>query len=198
MFLQALSVCVNYSHHLSRVVDANRPQLDRWIIVTHESDRATRDLCAKYDMVAHLTPIAFTPGKTFPRGAMINEAFTELTKGDTWVLLMDGDMRLPGNARSVIEDTCKNQRLYYTVAKRLSEGVAIHNQACVEGFFQLFHYSQIHPYPGVSTNAASDDWPFVHAHWPRAEDKFIIDMLPEHVGKIGTDWLGVIPGSINM
>lgn len=192
IFLQTISVCVNYGHYLAQVVEANRPQFDRWIVITHEGDYVTRELCAKHDIEVHLTSVPFTPGVTFPKGTMINEAFKLLRPGDTWTLLLDGDMKLPPNAREILNSVCTNPRLYYTVSHRKSSEGVIVNNCCVEGFFQLFHHSMIHPYPCKSKDASLDDWDFVKTHWNHPREKFIItNMLPEHLGNTGGGWLGL-------
>ncbi len=193
MFLQTITVCINFSDYLESIVD-NKALFDRWIIVTSAEDRQTQELCLKHGLEIHLTSVRFSPGSLFPKGAMINEAFSKLTSGDTWVLLLDADMKLPKDTRHKLESVCSNRRLYYTVAERLGkDGVVVPNYCCVEGFFQLFHYSQIRQYPEESIDTAGDDARFA-AHWPNKEDKFIIcDLLPEHMGFPGYNRTGVIP-----
>lgn len=194
MFLRAVSVCINFSQYLEKVVN-NRHFFDRWCIVTHAADHKTLSVCQKYELDVHLTGVLFCPGRLFPKGAMINEALAALPVGDVWTLLLDADMLLPANTRQVLEAVCTNSRLYYTAAERDSEEGKIPNLGGgVEGFFQLFHSTVASSYPAESLDSAGDDMRFVQKYWPDFRNRVMLtNLMPTHLGHTGTNRLGMIP-----
>lgn len=74
--LTAVTVSINYSDYLRRCVAQNAAVLDRWIIVTDQSDRRTIDICRHFNNIELVfTKVDFQPGVLFPKSRMINEGF---------------------------------------------------------------------------------------------------------------------------
>lgn len=48
MFIEAVVICYNYSDFLEHTLPANLNHLDRLVVVTHPSDKATNELCRKF------------------------------------------------------------------------------------------------------------------------------------------------------
>ena len=84
MKIEAVTVCIDYSHYLSKVI-SNKDKIDRWVIVTHESDKDTIQLCVDNDIEYVCSKKIFKNAK-FAKGRAINEGLEILHKKD-WILV---------------------------------------------------------------------------------------------------------------
>ena len=50
LFLEAVTVCVNYADFLEETIPYNLPQLDLWTIVTSPDDKQTQHVCNRYGL----------------------------------------------------------------------------------------------------------------------------------------------------
>lgn len=178
MKIEAVTVCVDYSHYLKQVI-SNKNKLDRWVIVTHESDLDTIQLCKKENIEFVLSKKIFKNAK-FAKGTAINEGLVVLEKND-WILHIDADQLLPENFREVLTHECKSTEKLYgayryhengekfpptrlDLVKKSKEGKVIkyikHLYIPI-GYFQLWHSSKFTEYETKSKNTRLDDYNFI-------------------------------------
>lgn len=101
MFLEAVSVCVQYSDILSHTAPRIRPLFDRWIIVTTPDDEGTREVCRKHNIDCIFTDTFYEGGDEFNKAKGINLGLERLNKRD-WVCHIDADIVLPPDTRQFL------------------------------------------------------------------------------------------------
>jgi hypothetical protein len=114
MKIEAVTVCIGYSHYLEQIIE-NRHEVDRWVIVTHKDDVMTRRLCRKHDIETVLTERVFQ-NASFAKGRAVNDGLKVLDK-DAWILHTDSDMLLPKNMKKEMEDYLDPKCLNYTIRR---------------------------------------------------------------------------------
>ena len=92
--IYAVTVCVNFSHYLKHCI-SNKRFFKRWVIVTHEDDEDTIQLCKKNNLEYILSKNIYK--RTFNKGTAINEAFDYIGYSEDWYLHIDADVLLPDN-----------------------------------------------------------------------------------------------------
>jgi hypothetical protein len=102
MYLEAVSICVDYSDFLAHTLPQNRSHFNRWVIVTAPHDRATQRLCAHYHVECFVTEAFYRRGDRFNKGRGINAGLSRLRKRD-WLLHLDADIVLPPRTREFLE-----------------------------------------------------------------------------------------------
>ena len=178
MKIEAVTVCVDYSHYLSKVI-SNKDKLDRWVIVTHESDKDTIQLCVDNDIEYVCSKKIFKNAK-FAKGRAINEGLEILHKKD-WILHIDADQLLPQNFKEILASECDSTEKLYgayrynkigekfpptrlDLLKKNGEGKIskyIKNLYIPIGYFQLWHSSKFKDYETKSRNTRLDDYNFI-------------------------------------
>jgi hypothetical protein len=111
MRIEAISVCVGYHDFLSVTARHNRGLLDRWIVVTTPSDRATQEVCRRFDLDLLLTEEMTRDGQ-FAKGLGIQRA-QRLLSVDSWRLHIDADIVLPANFRNALASADLDTRKIY-------------------------------------------------------------------------------------
>lgn len=107
MYIEAVTVCVNYSDFLAHTLPLNKHHFDDWVIITTREDKETQKLCS-YHNVKCLTTDRFTEnGEPFNKAKGINEGLLFHSKRD-WMVHVDADMVLPANFRQIVQ----NMELY--------------------------------------------------------------------------------------
>jgi len=196
MYIEAVTVCVNYSDILSLVISQNKSVLDNWIIVTDSKDLDTKKLCDMHGVRCIVTDIFYDNGEIFNKGKGINAGFDVLTlKG--WVLHLDADIMLPANFKNILKsDELETDCLYsldrvdvvgrdmyidvlqdmhnvysdyvFLQTKYPISTRMFHDKMgyCPIGYFQLFHNSKFIPYSERHETAARSDVLFLN-NWPK-------------------------------
>ncbi len=100
--LEAVTVCIGYADFLREVAPHNIPVLDRWVIVTEESDEETRDLCRRLSLQTILTNDQHRNGAEFNKGRVVERALQHLSS-DAWRLHLDSDIALPSKTRHLLQ-----------------------------------------------------------------------------------------------
>lgn len=112
MYIEAVTICVNYSDFLAYTLPLNKQHFDHWVIVTSREDRETQKLC-KYHNVECLVTDKFTEnGSPFNKAKGINEGLSYLT-GKGWMIHIDADIVLPSTFRQMIERVPLDQECIY-------------------------------------------------------------------------------------
>ncbi len=102
LFIEAVTVCVDYGDFLRAVAPFNRPLLDRWIVVTRASDQETREVCRNYSIECLLTE-DFDLDGGFSKSHGINRGLEQL-QGDGWLMHLDADVAMPFDTRQCLEN----------------------------------------------------------------------------------------------
>ena len=177
MKIEAVTVCVDYSQYLKKII-SNKNKLDRWVIVTHKSDKDTIKLCKKENIEFVLSKKIFKNAK-FAKGKAINEGLNVLEKKD-WILHLDADQLLPENFRDELNSINLNKKNLYGSYRYSESGhkfgpvpiswpVKNKNKTTIKsknyyipiGHFQLWHSSVCQKYVEISKNTMFDDFEFI-------------------------------------
>ena len=121
MYLEAVTVCVNYADFLVETAPFVRPHFDRWLIVTQPADQETQRLCHRLGLECLVTTDFRRDGATFDKAKGIDHALMLLTWKD-WVLHLDADIALPGTFRESLEDAQLNRDCIYGCDRFLIRG----------------------------------------------------------------------------
>ena len=114
--INAVTVCVNFSHYLKHCI-SNKKYFKRWVIVTHEDDTDTIELCKKHDLEYILSKKIYK--RVFNKGAAINEGFDYLGKDKEWYCHIDADVLLHDNFASSFSPTHIHGQLRHTYLERV-------------------------------------------------------------------------------
>jgi GT2 family glycosyltransferase len=199
MFVEAVTVSINYADYLAHCIEQNAAILNRWIVVTSVNDKKAQRLCRRYRNIhVVLTTVSYRPGVVFPRSRMINEGFAHL-RGKGWVIHLDPDILLPSDTRSYLRSTDLDPTCMYGPEFRWlvnDRGRRIGTQQSDPqfniGYFQMFHFSSLAPYPETSSDVSRDDMTF-NKHWRRSKRLKLPGFAPSHVGPVMTHWNGRSP-----
>ncbi len=196
MYIEGLTVCVNYSDFLHRVL-GNRKQLDRWVIVTTKEDVATRRLCHEQGLEVIFSSRLNEEGAHFNKGKVINDGLDSLS-GKGLIALIDADTLLPEHFRSELEQRDLQADVLYGSNQRLVnrrgqvELFKEHSlrkvpENAVLGFMQIFNGSQGARYPEDFPTAAVSDLVFNESFTRR---EYIEGLIPTHFGRRGVNHKG--------
>jgi hypothetical protein len=118
MYLQAVTVCVNYSDFLAQTIAHNKQLFDHWIIVTTPEDKDTQKLCQHYNVECLVTNEFTKNGDPFNKAKGINVALQYLSKHD-WVIHLDADIYLPPLTRGILERISLDKNNIYGVDRMM-------------------------------------------------------------------------------
>lgn len=111
MRLEAITTCINYGDFLTISARHNRGLLDRWIVVTSDKDKETREVCRKWNIDILLTEDGDRDGE-FSKGRLIHRA-QRLLAADSWRLHLDADIVLPTTFRNSLDTAELDQSKIY-------------------------------------------------------------------------------------
>jgi len=118
MYLQAVTVCVNYSDFLAQTIVHNKQIFDHWIIVTTPEDKDTQKLCQHYNVECLVTNEFTKNGDPFNKARGINVALQYLSKHD-WVVHLDADIYLPPLTRGILERISLDKNNIYGIDRMM-------------------------------------------------------------------------------
>jgi len=119
MEINAITVCVNYSHLFKHCL-GNKRFFKRWIIVTAEDDLDTINLCKENNLEFIISKTIYD--RQFFKSGAINEAFNYLGTDKDWYLLIDSDILLPDNFFDFIEEN-ENGEKEITGIRMIKHGI---------------------------------------------------------------------------
>ena len=103
MYLEAVTVCINYSDFLAWTIPASKNLFNYYVVVTSPEDKKTQALCEHYNVHCVATNEMFESGKEgFNKGRAINIGLEKLSKKD-FVLHLDADIYVPPNSRRLLD-----------------------------------------------------------------------------------------------
>lgn len=112
MFIEAVTVCINYGDFLSEIAPYNISLLDRWIIVTTPQDEVTRDICRKHNIECLTSTEHLRDNAKFSKGRLIDRGFSMLG-GSDWMLQLDSDIVLPTDFRTLLNEAHLDENNIY-------------------------------------------------------------------------------------
>jgi hypothetical protein len=160
MIIDAITISIDYSDYLEQIV-SNKNKFNRWLIVTHWSDKKTIEICKKYELEYIFSEEIYADGACFAKSRAINEAIRYLNPQD-WLCVIDSDSLLPNDFNSVIETNVHDKETIYGCKRHnIDSTLKIENKfeyyIWPAGFFQLWHTSKFRDYyVGNMTNAEGD------------------------------------------
>lgn len=101
MRVEGIIICKDYSDFLEVTLQENVGQLDDVVVVTHQDDKKTQEVCNKFSVHCVTTPVFHEHGSSFNKGAAINAGLDNI-RGDDWVLHMDADIVLCKDFRRML------------------------------------------------------------------------------------------------
>lgn len=114
MYLEAITVSVNYADFLAETARHNRHLFDRWIIVTSPEDKDTIEVCRKYSLQCFPFDELQMGKGTLNKGKAISWGLLQIPSG-RWVVHLDGDIVLPTDARHTLEKIKLDQACIYGI-----------------------------------------------------------------------------------
>lgn len=90
----------------------NLRQVDRLVVVTHPDDWKTKLLCEKHGVDVYPTTVFHESGDKFNKGRALNLGLSHL-RHDGWLLILDADIVLPHNFRSMLRQSSLNEKRIY-------------------------------------------------------------------------------------
>lgn len=120
MYLEAVTVCINYGDFLEEIVPFNQDVFDKWVIVTTESDRHTKAICHRHSIPYVMTDEWQRNGK-FNKGRCVARGLEMLDHHD-WVIHLDADMVLPPKTRTLLDSAHLENNCLYGIDRMLVRG----------------------------------------------------------------------------
>ena len=102
MYIECVTVCVNYSDFLAHTLPHNKQLFDHMLVVTTPEDKATQEVCRHHNVECLTTTEMSSMGEPFNKAKGINVGLSYLSKRD-WVVHLDADIYLPPLTRSILE-----------------------------------------------------------------------------------------------
>ena len=194
MTISAVTVSVNYADLLANSIDRWLAGVEKLLVVTTPHDFDTIDLCAKRDVLVHLTEAFYYKDCAFNKGAGISEAVAALDYLDDWCLFFDADIIPPPRWRGVVETSGIRPGNIYGARRIMENGSKNHSDDYeLAGYFQLFHATdtnaQRRPLLDCSWRHAGGVDSEFQARWPR-NHKHYLPLTLLHQGEPGRNWFG--------
>ena len=114
--INAVTVCINFSHYLKHCI-SNKRFFKRWVIVTHEEDKETIKLCKKHNLEYIFSKRIYE--RVFFKSAAINEGFDYIGKNEEWYCHIDADVLLNDDFPSTFTSTHIQGQLRHTYLERI-------------------------------------------------------------------------------
>jgi hypothetical protein len=118
MYLECVTVCVNYADFLAITLPRNKAHFDDYVVVTTAEDRETRELCEAQGVRCVLTERLGHNGARFNKGCALNDGFAALARRD-WVVILDADILLPDSTRDALAEAALDTRVLYAARRRV-------------------------------------------------------------------------------
>ena len=160
MNIDAITVSIDYSDYLEQIA-SNRDKFARWLIVTHQSDKKTIEVCKSNDLQYICSKEIYADGACFAKSRAINEAIRYLNPQD-WLCVLDSDSLLPNDFNDIVDQYVYDKETIYGCVRYNPDGSRkIENfdgaYSYPAGFFQLWHTSKFCDYyVGNMTNTEGD------------------------------------------
>lgn len=118
MYLEAVTVCVNYSDFLAHTLPYNKHHFNHLVVVTTPEDIDTQRVCQYYNVQCVITDEFTKHGDVFNKARGINVGLGYLSKKD-WVIHLDADMYLPPLTRHILERISLDNKNIYGIDRMM-------------------------------------------------------------------------------
>ena len=113
MFLEGLTVSVNYADFLDETLTQNLGHFDEFAVVTARDDRATQAVCDRHGVICVKSDVyREDPLDHFNKGLMINLGLAHL-RNRGWLLHLDADIVLPDRLRFILNKSRLDEDCLY-------------------------------------------------------------------------------------
>lgn len=145
--LEVVTVCVGYADFLAETAKWNAGLFDRWIIVTEDSDEATRELCRKMNLEVIITDDGkrhvrgengINSGK-FNKGRMVERGLLQ-TSDEGWRLHLDADIAVPHRFRHALEAADLQKDVIYGADRAMVQSFEDWKTLLDSGYMQGGHW----------------------------------------------------------
>src|SRR5579885_73227 len=164
MYIEAVTVCVNYSEFLREVIPFNAGIFNRWLIVTDSKDEETKDLCHKHNLEFLATDDFYRDGAKFDKARGIDRGLQQLSHKD-FVCHVDADVILPPHTRNTLHSINLDKNTIYGCDRVIVTGWERWQRLKGSGF--LHNFSRSHHFnicfPGGYNVGAR--WGDLHGGW---------------------------------
>lgn len=123
MFIECVTVCVDFGDFLATTLPRNRWYFDQCVVVTSPSDIESQSVASKHScIVVQTNDHKLTPEDKFNRGRAVNAGLRKCS-GSEFILVLDSDIVLPGSFRQELESLSKSwkQETIYGMHRRMCE-----------------------------------------------------------------------------
>jgi hypothetical protein len=215
MFIEAVTVSVNYDDYLNTSLPFLSSQVDRVLVATTPTDKKTINVCKKHNVECVQTDritkqFTMCDGNfntpVFNKGGGLSEALSRCCFKD-WILVIDADIVLPLYAREKINCMNLDCSKIYGVSRFFCENandlktenflLQKTKSPCKEnpvGYFQLFHSSCVSHLPKKSIYPDGYDATRVDllfkTYWKYCNRDFIPYFSVMHLGHCCRNWKG--------
>jgi hypothetical protein len=117
-YIEAVTVCVNYSDFLAHTLPHNKQFFDNYVVVTDTKDEKTKALCEHYKVTCIQTDAFYENEDKINKGKGINEGLKALKKIG-WVVHLDADIYLPPLTRDIFENTPMDPKGLYGIDRMM-------------------------------------------------------------------------------
>lgn len=145
--MEAVTVCVGYADFLAETAKYNSGLFDRWLIVTTEDDRATREVCRRFSLPTLLTNDHQRGGDDFNKGAMIERGLQHLSAVG-WRVHLDADVVLPLKFRSILESAHLDPRKIYGSDRVMVKSWSDWQKLLATGWVSTDYHCRVNPPAG--------------------------------------------------
>ena len=207
MQIDCIIPCVGYDDFLDLTLPSIKPHFDSILVVTMDSDAATKKCCLKYHTPFLCTDEWYSEMSVLNKGRALNEALGFLNHID-WICSLDADIVLPEDFRQRLSDldpVClysARRKMCRTAAEykrfltdrnmmRFQDAIASgRTEPILLGYLQLW-CQRVRPvaFPISYPNAEYYDITFCR-NWSVDNRRNIPDMHVLHLGEHGVNWNG--------
>lgn len=170
MFIEAITVCVNYADLLDITIEENKKHFDRWLVITSEDDEETQSLCEFHKVECFKTNVFYDDGSSFNKSKALNLGLSRLERSG-WLVHLDADTLLPQHTRKVIDACVLSKDAVYGLPRWLIPAPELiqlrqayqprpGSADLISGYFNLFHGSSVFKYDESYRTAGSQDIEF--------------------------------------
>lgn len=199
--MNGITVCVDYWDFLAISLPRTRKHFDRYLIITTESDRYTREIARQFDCEVLLTDAFYKGGASFNKYLPL-EMGLDILGREGWIAIIDADIIWPSHVPSYeMDPDClyvPNRRYWETP----QQGIPLEESWSrlpgkpweeFAGYSQIFHASSpcLGPPPWHETNwrhAGGGD-SFFQLKWP-PHKKIRPPFEVLHLGEETRNWCG--------
>jgi hypothetical protein len=115
--IETIIISVGFGEELSITLPQTKKFFDNVIVLSHESDKLTQEVCKENGVECILTDLFYADGATFDKGRVISYGLTKLKYLD-WVCSMDADIYIPDDFKEKLDIDNRNMSQFFGTGRR--------------------------------------------------------------------------------